>query len=76
MLHAGREDSIISNQQFRNLQYLVERLLMATYRDLENAAKHKLAFGILESEIGAAPLSLDGVVDYTHEVFMQSDGKQ
>jgi hypothetical protein len=82
VLHSGRQDSDITVRQVRGLEYLVERLLMASsigaYRNVEDSVRHKLAFGEVDSAIGGgAPLQLDGVpVAYKFEVRTRSDGTQ
>lgn len=64
VLHTGRDDSEVSEEQLRGLQYLVERLLAAAsfgaYRDLEDGLRHQIKLGQVGAEGGAAPMTLDG----------------
>lgn len=81
ILHSGRDDSQISLEQLRELQYLVERLLVAAsvgaYRDLEERERHRLRFGLIGPEGGLAPVSLDDrAVSYRFTVSSDAQGTQ
>ena len=81
VFHAGANDLAVSNEQLRQLQYLVERLVVAAsvhgYEDLEDNCQHQLRFGTLGADGGAAPLFLDNQeVPYTFRLFHNRDGQQ
>ena len=65
VFHAGNSESSIYKQQFRQLRYLVERLVVAAsvygYEDLELDTRHEIEFGIIGPEGGAAPVFLNGL---------------
>lgn len=63
VLHAGHDSPDLHQEQLQRLRYLVERLVVAAsifgYEDLEDE-RHKLQFGQIGPEGGAAPLFLNG----------------
>ena len=70
VFHTGRNDPPVNDGQLRQLQYLIERLVVAAsvcgYEDLEEETRHLLQFGEIGPKGGAAPLFLDGQrVPYT-----------
>lgn len=81
IFHDGRTDLEVSSEQLRQLQYLVERLLVAAsvygYEDVEERRRHLLQFGEIGPEGGAAPLTLNGRnVPYTFRVVQTESGVQ
>ena len=79
IFHAGRSDAPVSKEQLRRLQYLVERLVVATsvygYEDVEERSRHELQFGEIGPEGGGAPLSLNGRdVPYTLRIMQDEAG--
>jgi len=64
ILHSGRDDTIITGGQLRELQHLVERLVIASaegaYKDVEDSERYQLRFGDVGPQGGFAPVSLDG----------------
>ena len=64
IFHEGKQDVAIDKYQLRRLEYLIERLLIATsengYEDVEDDRKYILEFGKMGPNGGAAPLFLDG----------------
>ena len=72
---------MVSNEQLRLLQYLVERLVVAAsiygYEDLEEQSRHQLQFGTIGPMGGAAPLSLNGRdVSYSLRMVQDEEGLQ
>ena len=81
VFHSGESDPQIPREQLRQLQYLIERLIVAAsvhgYEDLEEGDRHQLRFGELGPEGGAAPLFLNGRrVPYKFTVFHDKEGQQ
>lgn len=62
IVHAGEFDVSITDEDLRALRYMIERLLASAsfmaYRDLER--RFRLSWGPIGSELGAAPLYVDG----------------
>ena len=80
ILHAGQDDSPVSRDEVRKLQYLIERLLASAsvggYEDLEGNVRHQLRFGEIGPEGGAAPLFVDGEeVPYSFRLFPDQTGR-
>lgn len=81
VFHMGRTDPVISSEQIRRLEYLIERLIVAVsehgYEDLEEESRPRLTFGKIGEQGGAAPLFLDGrEVPYRFVVMHDRDGQQ
>ena len=81
VFHSGQSDLQIAREDLRQLQYLIERLIVAAtvhgYEDLEEGSRHHLRFGKLGPEGGAAPLFLDERrVPYKFTVFHDKEGQQ
>ena len=81
IFHIGSTDCMVSREQLRRLEYLVERLVVAVseygYEDLEEDSLHQLRFGKLGEEGGAAPLFLNGrEIPYRFTVIRDRDGQQ
>ena len=81
VFHAGINDPLVSKEQLRRLQYLVERLVVAAsidgYEDIEEESQHQLQFGEIGPMGGAAPLSLNGRdVSYSLRMVQDDEGLQ
>ena len=79
IFHTGSKDPLVSRENIRQLQYLVERLVIAAsvygYEDIEERCHHELQFGEIGPEGGGAPLSLDGQdVPYTFRLVRDKAG--
>lgn len=64
VLHYGKHETAIPESQLREMEYLIERLVIAAsvcaYMKLEDKQKHTLHILPIGPEGGAAPLKLDG----------------
>ena len=79
-LHSGQYDCPISREQVRQLQYLVERLVVAAtvggYEDLEDDDSSHFSFGTVGPMGGARPLFLNGQrVSYSMRYRQNADGQ-
>ncbi len=81
LFHDGRREGLVTRDELRQLQYLVERLIATAsvggYADLEEQCRYKLQFGEIGPEGGAAPLTLNGRdVPYTFWLMDDERGNQ
>ena len=78
LFHDGRREHLVTSDELRQLQYLVERLIAAAsvcgYADLEERCRYELQFGEIGPEGGAAPLTLNGR-DVSYTYWLVDDGR-